>query len=498
MAEVTQIDNLSAPMPPLNGAEAPKRKRGRPFGSTKAAAEPEKPVEPDEAPETELSGSPDFWLMLQNFSDDEWNNLSAYLYRIAPKIDRKANGRPSNIQIYTSRFTPDDIMKEHGSGAYQVLLNRMDPASGKYFRVAVGKVNIMNPKFPPVVPDGDWVDDKCNDMWKWGANTVPSSSNGGSYPPGFNIADMMDKADQRALRMVEIMTPKKDTEETSLVLELIKIATAKPVAPDTSSTDTLLKMLLEDRKQDREEMSKLRDKLLSPPPQPPQKSIIEQFVELRPQIKDLVDAFKTNTGKTDIWAEIAKEGVSQIPDVVGLIRDMVKKAPEPQQNGMGNHQPAQIAAASTATTAATEPPTKPVADMTEDEKRAYVDHLWKKWGGRLLQVSTHLIEEFTIQDNGYSFRDWYVEMYGKLNWADLKREVEPELMANMYLAHPQLQKALSPPPRLVVFLREFVTDFGAEDDTPLNEKLAAAGLGKALIVESTPSTEAGKSDEAKA
>ncbi len=41
MAEVTQIDNLSTPMPPLNGAEAPKRKRGRPFGSTKAAAEPE-------------------------------------------------------------------------------------------------------------------------------------------------------------------------------------------------------------------------------------------------------------------------------------------------------------------------------------------------------------------------------------------------------------------------------------------------------------------------
>lgn len=492
MAEVTQIDNLSTPMPPLNGAEAPKRKRGRPFGSTKAAAEPEKPVEPDEAPETELSGSPDFWLMLQNFSDDEWNNLSAYLYRIAPKIDRKANGRPSNIQIYTSRFTPDDIMKEHGSGAYQVLLNRMDPASGKYFRVAVGKVNIMNPKFPPVVPDGDWVDDKCNDMWKWGANTVPSSNIGGSYPPGFNIADMMDKADARALRMVEIMTPKEpkdDTVLTTLITKLLDKSLTPPPAPDNTAMERIFKMQDDTLQELRKELRELRNT-----PAQPQKSIIEQFVELRPQIKDLVDAFKTNTGKTDIWAEIAKEGVSQIPDVVGLIRDMVKKAPEPQQNGMGNHQPAAIAAAPAA---ATEPPAKPVADMTEEEKRAYVDHLWKKWGGRLLQVSTHLIEEFTIQDNGYSFRDWYVEMYGKLNWADLKREVEPELMANMYLAHPQLQKALSPPPRLVVFLREFVTDFGAEDDTPLNEKLAAAGLGKAPTVESTPSTEAEKSREAK-
>jgi len=230
-------------------------------------------------------------------------------------------------------------------------------------------------------------------------------------------------------------------------------------------------MLLEDRKQAREELAQLREKIFSAPPQ---KSIIEQFVEIQPQIKSLVDGFATRTGKTDIWAEIAKEGVSQIPDVVTLIRDMVKKAPEPQPNGVRNHQPAQIAAASTPANSA-EPPSKPIAEMTEDEKRAYVDHLWKKWGGRLLQISTRLVEEFTIQDNGYSFRDWYVEMFGKLNWADLKREVDPELMANMYLAHEQLRKALSPPVRLVVFLREFVTDFGAEDDTPLNEKLAAVG-----------------------
>ena len=496
MAEVTEMQMTNGAPPPVNPAVPPKRKRGRPPGSTKAAATPPEPDEPDDAPETEISGSSDFWLMLQNFSDDEWNNLSAYLYRVAPKIDRKANGRPSNIQVYSSRFTPDDIMKEHGSGAYSILLNRMDPASGKYFRVAVGKLTIINKKYPPVVPDGDWVEDKCNDMWRWGAAVQPTTNGGGSYPPGFNIAEMMDKADQRALKMVEIMTPKKDKEETSLLLELIKVATAKPIAPDTSSTDALLKMLLEDRKQDREEMSKLRDKLLTPPATIPQKSIIEQFVEIQPQIKSLVDGFATRTGKTDIWAEIAKEGVSQIPDVVSLIRDMVKKAPEPAANGMGHHQPAAIAAAPTATTtAATEPPAKPIADMTEDEKRAYVDHLWKKWGGRLLQVSTHLVEEFTIQDNGYSFRDWYVEMYGKLNWADLKRDLDPELMANMYLAHDQLKKALSPPVRLVVFLREFVTDFGAEDDTPLDEKLAAEG--KAGAVEKPEVVPAAAQSEAK-
>ena len=488
MAEVTEMTNVSPTMPPPNGTEPPKRGRGRPRKETK------KPVEPpaDDDLGEEITGNEDFWLRLSNYTLDEWNYLTAYLFRVRPRIDRKANGKDSNIQAYSVPFTRDEIMHEHGSGVYRIDLCALEPAGSKSHRIAREVFSIINYKYPPVVPPGDWVEEKGNEFWKWGANMPAATANGGGYPPGFNIADMMDKADNRALRMVEIMTPKKDAEEQSLLLKLIDVATARnnapaPPPPDTKQTDRLFEMLLEDRKQAREELALLREKIFAAPPQ---KSIIEQFVEIQPQIKSLVDGFATRTGKTDIWAEIAKEGVSQIPDVVGLIRDMVnKKAPEPQQNGMGNHQPAAIAAATS------EPPAKPIADMTEDEKRAFVDHLWKKWGGRLLQISTRLVEEFTIQDNGYSFRDWYVEMYGKLNWADLKREVDPELMANMYLAHEQLRKALSPPVRLVVFLREFATDFGQEDDTPLNEKLAA--VGKSATVERTQPTEDENPGEAK-
>jgi hypothetical protein len=176
--------------------------------------------------------------------------------------------------------------------------------------------------------------------------------------------------------------------------------------------------------------------------------------------------------------------------VISLARDAFKK-PEPQPNGhQQQHQPAIPAATSTTTTTA-EPTAKPVDQMTDDEKRKHVDELWKKWGLHLLSISTRLVEEFTIQDQGYSFRDWYVKMYGMFKWADLKRDIVPELMCNMYLAHEQLKKALSPPERLTMFLQQFFTNEGEEQDVTVVEEGSAH-------VEPREEVQAGKPTEAKA
>jgi hypothetical protein len=65
----------------------------------------------------------------------------------------------------------------------------------------------------------------------------------------------------------------------------------------------------------------------------------------------------------------------------------------------------------------------------------------------------------------------------------------------MYIAHPQLQKVLAPPERLNVFLTEFATDFGAEDDIPIKEKLA--GVKPAGAVEPDEVTASANQSEAK-
>jgi len=466
MAEVTEMSSVSPTIPPGNGTAPPKRRVGRPRKEEKAA---EADIEP---PDAEISGDEDFWLQISNYSLDEWNHLTAYLYRVAPRIDRKSNGKPINLGAYSIPFTREDIMKEHGSGVYRIDLCALEPAGSKSHRIAREVFTIINPKFPPVVPVGDWVDDRINDMWKWGIPGAQTQMNG-NYPPGFD----MDKMYNKAFEFAEKLAPKPtdNTGQNELLIKLIDVATKQPTPPppppppDTSGIDRLLNMLLEDRKADRERLDRMQERLNAPVA--PQKSIIEQFIEIRPQIKELVDAFATKTGKTDIWAELAKEGIGQIPDLIELGRDFVKRGDKPAAPAF---QPRpQIAAPPTAATSNTQPaapadmPIKSVEQMTEDEKRQYVDHLWNKYGPHLLGISSKLVEEYKVQDQGYSFRDWYCEMYGKLRWADLKRDLPPELITNMYHAHPQLREELAPPARLTLFLVQFFTPFGEEgDDLP--------------------------------
>jgi hypothetical protein len=488
MAVVTEMEQVSSVIPPMNGAEPPKRPRGRPKKVAPPVTEPD-----DDEPEVQITGDTDFWMTLANFTSDQWQQHIAYLYRTGPVIDRKSNGRPVNLCKYSTAFDREDIMKEHGSGGYRIDLCRLDPISGKSFRIAQERFTIINPKYPPNVPPGDWVEDKANDIWKWAAPKVDGQAVAG-YPPGFNMERMYDKAFEFAEKLAP--KPTDNTGNNELLIKLIDVATARhdtpapppPPPPDTTAMDRMFKMQDEMLKDMREELRELRKTQSTP-----QKSLIEQFVEIKPQLQDLLKMFGEKSSKTDLWLGLAEKGIEQIPDLIELGRDFIKK-PEPQQNGHHQAQSAAIAATPTSTATA-EPPTKPVEQMTEDEKRAYVDQLWKKWGGHLVSTSTRLIEEFTINDQGYTFRDWYCEMHGKLKWGDLRRDLEPQLMTNMFLAHPQLAKALAPPERLLIFLSEFQTDFGNEDDTPIKEKLDA--LKKTAGVEPDEVIPAAKQNEAK-
>jgi len=467
MAEVTEMTNLNGAPPLINGAEPPKRPRGRP-------RKVDKPVEPEESEtdsETQFIGNADIWTTLLNFTPEDWNCHIVYLDRVAPRTDRKANGKPVHIQQYSTGFTREDVMKEHGSGAYQLHLNVIDQASGKSHRIAREIFTIINPKYPPVVPPGDWIEDKANENWKWGTSAVTSTTNGPSYPPGFNIADMMDKADQRAMRMVEIMTPKENGNTDAVLARMVEmnsperlIALMQALAPKPDgSLALIIELLRSDLKESRDKISKMEERILNAP-QP--KSIIEQFIELKPAIAELIPLFGGKAGKTDPWATIAEKALDSLPQALELGRDFFTKQnqPAPQPN-----KPAAIAAA--ATTTAAPDNTKPIDQMSEDEKRKYVDALWNKWGGHLLNISSKLVEDFKVQDQGYSFRDWYVEMYGKLRWADLKRDIAPDLMTSMYFAHQQLRTELAPPERLVAFLNQFYTDFGQEVGVTVEDEI---------------------------
>lgn len=474
MAVSTQVEAASTPVPtvaePVKSARGGKRPgAGHPF----AVKPPEPETQVLENDETQVTGRNDFWVELANFSPEDWNRHIAYLYRVAPKIDRKANGKPANIQQYSCAFTVEDIMREHGSGAYQVHLNYIDPASGKSHRIARELFTIINPKYPPVVPPGDWVDDKSNENWRWGvpAGAVQSGVVAAGYPPGFN----MDKVYDRAFEMAEKLAPKRDNaSENALLVKLAELSDPTRIInlmqtltpkPDTSATDKLFALMNETLKDTRAELRELRDRQAAPP-----KSIIEQVTELRPVIGEFAALFaERSAGRGNVWEDLLGKVVDQAPAVI----DLIKTGQQQRGNGTPewNPQLPQVAAPTTptATPAATSTAAAPAAELTEEQRvQQAFKALMQKWQGHIMHFSAEMVNHFKCDQGGvggYYFRDRYLDLYGRLRWADMRTEIGPDLLATLITQHPQLSQEIKPPEKLKRFTAEFFTLEGEEKDT---------------------------------
>lgn len=450
MAIATEIEQNLHVLPPQNGTEPEKRKAGRPKGSTKVKNAP--PPEDDGNVTQVHPGG----IMAEVASIDDWTHSFAYLYRLSPTIDRRSGGRQINIEKFARSFDIDDIMRKHGSGVYKLELFRIDEASGRYVRYKSEKFDILNMDYPPMVPAGDWVDDPENAVWKWAVPKLPASVGGGEpgYPPGFNVAQIIKESDERALRMVEIMTPKGNSALDAVLAQMMQansperlIALAQALAPKPDNSMALIvELLRQDLKETREELARIRDKAAPPP----QKSLLEQIGE----VKELGKALGSgrSSGSTDGWIALAEKALESVPDVIDLVK-----------SGMSKPEPAKGLAAAPADTVAAAPTTdQPAAEQTDEQKaRAAIDALWKKHGPFLMAIAPKIVEDYKTA-SGYDCRDWFLRMHGELRWADIRRDLAPPLLANMYMAHKQLQIELAPLEGLTAFLTEFLTLPGEE------------------------------------
>ena len=449
MAEVTQIDTGTPQIPPPIPAAPPKRGPGRP----RKVKPPEPADDDDDNLPQAASVDRDIWLDLANYKPADWDRTIAYLYRVAPTIDRRSGGRPINIRKYAGPFDKDRIMLDEGSGVYRIDILRIDQETGQYRRLTKEYFDILNMDYPPRVPPGDWLEDPANEVWKWAGPKLEAAkqaaNGGGMYPPGFDIDKMTDKIMDRAERMATANNANKGPSDTLLEKILDKVMTPAP-PPDNSSLNFIIQELRADRKELREELRELRNK---PAPQPA-KGILEQLEEGMPIIDKIVAKFSTRTSKSDIWQNITEKAVDQIPDLIQLGHDLLKKpAPQPQQQRQQSQglPPAQA-----------QPPT-PTAEMTPDQQtQQRLQWILQKHQEHLFSIAPTIIEYFKVGD-GFGLRDWYLPLHGLLNWADLRRDITPELLTNILSAHAFLKTELAPPERLTTFFEEFFTDQDADE-----------------------------------
>lgn len=451
-------------------------------GDPPPEAEPAEP--PDDTPNAKppLGRPPNarsFWDRLTDYGAEAWTGgqMIIYLYRLEPFIDRMAGGRKSVfVMKYFAAIDIDTIMQEHGSGRYKLLLNRALPTAVRGTLIDSCEFEILNPKFPPKVPPGEWVDDPRNKKWAWARPSDATASNQPQQtdPLAF-AAQVMDYVERRTRSQTPAEPGTSNLDKILAVIANVgnpaNMITAlqglKTLTGDEGKgTAALLQMLMDQNTEMREELRDIRNQRAEPKES---KSLLEQ---LREAI-DLTKTLKSMGGQTaapgndwaDILPSIAKEAASGIlPSIPLLIQAILNShRPPTAQAYAPPPYPAQSPAATPAVNQAA--PAVP-ADLTE-----YLKLLGEIQGPMVRYVN-----------NGYSgkeFAEWFEDAYGAVLFGKVKA-LGADKLVTAFRVSPLWPQLAAIEAQFVKFCSEFCAATAAplyEDDAEPMETGATEASG---------------------
>jgi hypothetical protein len=486
MAIVTEMESLngtSTPLPPV----PEKRRPGRPRKTA---------VDPDSEVEDTSDAEGDWQVHTKNLSEDDWTQRIVYCVRIAPTTEKRSAGRKVPVSTYVRPFDFEDLKREHGSGVYRLDFLVISQPSGKYRRYRQDFVDIVDRECPPNLPYGEWVDRPENEAWKWagplllardseqaaalGVSAPAANPGAAGYPPGFSMDKVYDRAEQgfrTAFEMARALTPppKDDSALTVLVGKLIESSLSRPEPKPDAAMALVVELLRADLKEAREEMREMRKVQTAPPPQP--KGLLEQVKELRPMLTEYAEIFAEKTGDRPWWSGPLEKLMESVPDVIDLVKTGQQNvAPRPAAPQWNSPPPAGIPAPQTTapppqgpppnqTAAATPQPDQP--PLTDEQKQQQeLAALFQKWGPFVMFIWPQMIEHFKTE-NGAAFRDWFLRGHGLFKWADLRRELGPDIMSLMIAQHQHFSQEMAPPQLRDQFFVDFfeaVPDEGDDDE----------------------------------
>ena len=446
----------------------------------------------------------DFWDWLSTFTNDEWNYLIAYLWRISPTTDRRFNGKASHIRKYGTKFDLERIKLEEGSGGYRIDLCKQDPATGASKRICQHFFQIMDMSYPPRVPVGEWLNDPENEMWRWaeeplkvkaaeasaeaqGKNAGATAAVGADPNSVFNtvlsgIRTLRgDAADNNSLASAVLQMVQSNQEQMMALTDPAKqlntlkelIAAVTPPVPASNGEAMVIQILRDELKATREEVRELRNEKTKT------RGFLEELLDNLPKVQQLAASlgFKKGTGheSTD-WGSVVSSTVDKLSDHVPLILDAIRSRDNPAAGvgGWGALQPRPVPRATRPPSSAANPNDTVAGDPAaaaagaggngepSEEDKQRMQAMLSKYGGLIGAVAPFLIDQYKAGLTGYDFRDWFLSRHGMLNWTGLRDEVGPENLTGLAQFHPHLKVALAPPERLLAFLKEFFTEPGQE------------------------------------
>ena len=466
------------------------------------------------APDVGEDAGSSFWDTISPISPEEWRQgYSLYLYRCEPITDKRITGKEIFIKKIFQCTDPQLIMEEEGSGKYLAILNYMDPATRQGKAVYSHYFEIMNLKYPPQVPLGEWVDDPRNKKWAWAKPLLEAEqkrrlleAQGGA--PGTASIDQATQMFQAAVAAVKTLRPDQSPEEqhslagqviasmeknADRMVEMISSASNPSqflglvdkilgmnksdggvLQLVTSQLDSLRMELTEERRFNRD----LLTKISTPPVSEPKKTFVQELTEMKEAMSMIRGGGSVNTN-TD-WGAVALQIGGKLLDVAGGVTSAIlaNKGQKPQARPpvTVNANPVLPAPAVPEPTAAPETP------LTEEQRQMQqLEQINQQFGWMFDMVTPHLVDMFH-KSTGMHFRDWLLEEYGDFSYRQIK-QFSAETIIAIFEVRKQLAPdnirplliQLQPPEKVSQFVLEFLSDVPADEDDEDEEKPGVPG-----------------------
>lgn len=337
-----------------------------PMEATAAETQPEAPPEPAAKPKGR--GDPtgkqmNFFDRVGSIPYGDWGTRAKIkIYRLDPIIDRTRGSEYKFVQIYHAAVDEDKIKNDHGSGRYRLYLNVKNAGERNEKELDSIEIDILDPKFPPNIPAGEWVDDPRNKKWAWAR---PAGAPGGppvEAPPtpavaaaaaanqfieGVKIAGEIRKQ----VRDENPAPAPAQSESTSLAGTLQLVTTIMGMKAENPMNEVYrdeMRALRDELKEERAENRRLMERRNAEPEKKfGLREAIGELKEVLPTVKDLLPQVSetVRAGRTN-WIDVAQSIAPGVIDWAGKIAyAFAARNPAPMMGQQPNSQPHQQAIA---------------------------------------------------------------------------------------------------------------------------------------------------------